>query len=87
MGRERSDLRGPQPKALYTIQEWNHFKNTSPRTNNHAEGHNNALNHSLNKVIFWCFFKFQGNILIYLNFKVSKPDIFSLIKVLRFYEF
>ena len=38
MGRERSDLTGPQPKALYTIQEWNHLKNTSPRTNNHAEG-------------------------------------------------
>ena len=34
----------------YDVVEWNHFYNNSPRTNNHAEGHNNAIGHALNKV-------------------------------------
>ena len=32
------------PGAIFQIHHWNHFYNTNPRTNNHSEGDNNALN-------------------------------------------
>ena len=33
--------------ATFQIHHWNHFYNTNPRTNNHFEGDNHAINVSV----------------------------------------
>jgi len=64
----------------------NQFENEGPRTNNHAEGHNSALNKGFNTILFLLYLLLLKYISLITAIGSANPNFYNVIDALKIEE-